>query len=139
MALHDPDAQTKVSADASLYRLGVVLLQKVESEWKLTVYASRSMADAEHGYAQIEKEALAITWAREEFSDYILGKSISMETDHKPLVPVLGRKSLDSLSPRVLRFCLRQNIIRELFTCPCNGNSLLLNLGIAALSIRHRA
>lgn len=99
LALHDPDVQTKVSANASLYGLGVVLLQRVESEWKPAVYASHSMTDAERRYAQIEKEALAITWAREEFSDYILGKSISMETDHKPLVPVLVRKSLDSLPP----------------------------------------
>ena len=27
--------------------------------------------------------------------------------DHKPLVPILGQKSLDSLPPRVLHFCLR--------------------------------
>ena len=29
-----------------------------------------------------------------------------LETDHKPLVPILGRKSLDLLPPRVLRFRL---------------------------------
>lgn len=31
---------------------------------------------------------------------------IQLETDHKPLVPILGKKSLDSLPPRVLRLCL---------------------------------
>ena len=30
-----------------------------------------------------------------------------IETDHKPLVPLLGIKNLDSLPPRVLRFRLR--------------------------------
>ena len=30
-----------------------------------------------------------------------------IETDHKPLVPLLGTKSLDSLPPRILRFRLR--------------------------------
>ena len=30
-----------------------------------------------------------------------------METDHKPLVPLLGNKELDQLPPRVLRFRLR--------------------------------
>ena len=65
------------------------------------------MSDTEHRYAQIEKEALAITWACEKFSPYILGKGITIETDHKPLVPLLGNKYLDSFPPRVLQFRLR--------------------------------
>ena len=50
---------------------------------------------------QIEKEALALTWSCEKF---ILGRLVQLETDHKPLVPILGLKSQDSLLPRVLRF-----------------------------------
>ena len=65
------------------------------------------MTNTEQRYAQIEKEALATTWACEKFIDYILGKHIEIETDHKPLVPLLGTKHLDSLPPRVLRFRLR--------------------------------
>ena len=38
---------------------------------------------------------------------YIIGKLIELETDHKPLVPLLSKTSLDSLPPRVLRFRLR--------------------------------
>ena len=60
-----------------------------------------------HRYAQIEKEALAITWACEKFSTYVLGKYISIETDHKLLVALLGCKHLDNLPLRVLRFRLR--------------------------------
>ena len=82
-------------------------MQQTESEWRPVAFASRSMTDTEKRYAQIEKEALASTWACEKFSDYILGKSIIIETDHKPLVPLLGTKQLDSLPPRVLRFRLR--------------------------------
>ena len=44
------------------------------------------MTNTECRYAQIEKEALAITWAFEKFSSYVLGKSVTVETDHKPLV-----------------------------------------------------
>ena len=53
------------------------------------------------------KEALALVYACEKFSDYVLGKNILLETDHKPLVPLLGNKSLDALPPRVLRFRIR--------------------------------
>ena len=70
-------------------------------------FASRSLTNTERRYAQIEKEALALTWACERFSEYVLGKQIQLETDHKPLVPILGNKSLDSLPPQVLRFRLR--------------------------------
>ena len=36
-----------------------------------------------------------------------MGKKFLIETDHKPLVPLLNTKHLDSLPPRVLRFRLR--------------------------------
>jgi len=65
------------------------------------------MSETNTRYAQIEKEALAITQACEKFSIYILGKHISIDTNHKPLVPLLGSKHLDNLPPRVLRFRLR--------------------------------
>jgi len=77
-----------------------------EPTWKPVAYASRSMSETECRYAQIEKEALATTWACDKFAPYILGKKIHIETDHKPLVPLLSKKHMDSMPPRVLRFHL---------------------------------
>ena len=56
LALYDPMADTLLSADASSYGLGAVLLQRVDTTttWKPVAYASRSMSDTEHRYAQIE-------------------------------------------------------------------------------------
>ena len=65
------------------------------------------MTTTEALYAQIEKEALATTWASEKFSSNLIGKHFVIESDHKPLVPLLSSKSLDSLPPRILRFHLR--------------------------------
>jgi len=106
LALYDPAAKTKVSADASAYGLGVVLLQLQKNEWRPIAFGSRSLTETELRYAKIEKEALALTWALENFSEYTLGKLVQLETDHKPLIPLLGQKSLDLLPPRVLRFRL---------------------------------
>ena len=103
LTLYNPEKESFASA----YGLGAVLLQNTESDWKPVAYASRSMSETERRYAQIEKEALATTWACEKFSMYVLGKRFLIETDHKPLVPLLGSKHLDSLPPRVLRFRLR--------------------------------
>ena len=107
LALYDPAALTKISADASAFGLGAVLLQKDDGLWRPVAFASRSMTETERRYAQIEKEALAATWACEKFSDFVLGKHILLETDHKPLVPLLGVKDLHCLPPCILRFRLR--------------------------------
>ena len=76
LALYNPCAPTKVSADASSFGLGAVLLQQPteKEEWKPVAYASRSMTETETRYAQIEKEALATTWSCEKFSNYLLGQ-----------------------------------------------------------------
>ena len=109
LALYSPQVETKVSADSSSFGLGAVLLQRQTSDsaWKPVAYGSRALTETEGRYAQVEKEALACTWAAEKFSDYLLGKHFTMETDHKPLVSLLGNKNLDNLPPRVLRFRLR--------------------------------
>ena len=107
LALYDPSAKTKISADASAYGLGAVLLPKQQDQWRPIAFISCSLSETELRYVQIEKEALALTWALEKFSEYTLGKVIQLETDHKPLVPLLGQKNLDLLPPRVLRFRLR--------------------------------
>ena len=93
--------------DASSHGLGAVLQQKTGGEWKPVAYASRSMSDTEKRYAQIEKGALATVWACDKFATYIVGLKFHIETDHKPLVSLLGSKHLDALPSRILRFQLR--------------------------------
>ncbi len=108
LALYDPKAQIKVSADASCFGLGAALFQKHGDDWQPVAYASQVMCEAESHYAQIEKESLAATWACEKFNTYLLGLSFTIETNHKPLVPpLLNSKGLSTLPPRIIRFHLR--------------------------------
>ena len=55
-------------------------------------------------YAQIEKEVIAFTWGCERFSMYLLGKSLMLKTDHKPLLSLLSAKNLNRLLPHILQF-----------------------------------
>ena len=74
LALYDPSLETAISADASSFGLGAVLLQREpEQEWRPVAYISRAMTLTETRYAQIEKEALALTWSCERFADYVVG------------------------------------------------------------------
>ena len=109
LAHYDREAETRVSADASSYGLGAVLEQKQKDlKWKPVAYQSRSLTACEQRYAQIEKEALATTWACERFNSYLLGKTFEVQTDHKPLIYLLSsKKDLDCLPPRIQRFRMR--------------------------------
>ena len=85
-----------------------MLLQKqLKGELRPIAYVSRAMTPTEKRYTQTEKEALALTWACERFSDYLIGLQFHLQTDHKPLVPLFSNKNLDELPIWVQRFRLR--------------------------------
>ncbi|UYV63201.1 hypothetical protein LAZ67_2003420 [Cordylochernes scorpioides] len=101
-ASFDISKKTMVSADATSYGLGAVPKQEHEAnEWRPVAFASRTLTKTEQGYAQIKKEALAITWACERFKDFVVGKTFLIETDNKPLVPIFTTKDLNDLTPRL--------------------------------------
>ena len=81
LALYDPLKETKVSADASSFGLGAVILQENRpNQWRPIAFASRAMTDVEQRYAQIEKEALTVVCACEKFQDYMfLGRKSSLK------------------------------------------------------------
>ena len=107
LAHYDPNKEILLSADSSSYGLGSLIRQKHGDTWRPVAFASRSLSEAECRYAQVEKEALALTWACEKFSNYLIGTKFHIETDHKPLVPLLSTKDLSDVPPRILRFRLR--------------------------------
>ena len=106
--MYDPSLCTKVTADSSSCGLGAVFSQKSEDgTWHPVAYASRSLSSTEQRYEQVEKEALASAWACNRFEDYLIGLKFILETDHKPLVALLGTKSLDELPARIQRMRMR--------------------------------
>ena len=107
LAYYDTNKRTVLSTDASNSGLGACLYQESEGRLRPVAYASKSLTDTESRYAIIEKEALAVTWGCERFSQYLLGTRFEIHTDHRPLLASLQTKRLDSLTPRLQRFKMR--------------------------------
>ena len=69
----------------------------------------RAITATEQCYSQMKSNQLWGFIEKEEalalFSTYVIEKVyIMLETDHKPLVPLMGQTNLDCLPPRVLHF-----------------------------------
>ena len=109
LAHYDPTLPTVISSDASQTGIGAALYQiHADSTRRPVCFASKSLNDTEKRYAVIEKEALAATWACERFNEYVYGlRDLTLEVDHKPLVPLFTTTNLDKMPARVLRFRLR--------------------------------
>jgi hypothetical protein len=74
-----------VTTDASGKGLGAVLEQSFEGKEKPIMYASRGLKDHETRYSSLEREALGVMFALQEFKAYIHGRNIVVRTDHAPL------------------------------------------------------
>lgn len=48
-----------------------------------------------------------MTWACEKFQEYVTGLQFTIETDHKPLVPIFMSKHLSDITPRLQRLKMR--------------------------------
>ena len=88
-----------VSADILSYDLSVVLKQRqFDNAWRPVVFALRTITDIKKRYALVEKECLALTWACEHFSDYLIGSQFTLQTDYKPLTSLLSlQRALDDV------------------------------------------
>ena len=108
MAHYDPKLVTIVSTDASNVGLGATLMQvQPDGNRRPVMYVSRSLTDTEKNYAAIEKEALGTVWACGRLDQFIRGMDFTIQTDHKPLVPLMMSKDLDQVPARILRMRLR--------------------------------
>ena len=98
----DKSKTTTIQCDASGTGLGAVLLQ----EGKPVEFASRALSSAERNYAQIEKELLAVLFGLEHFDQYVYGRHVDIESDHRPL-QIIAKKPMANMPKRLQRIFLK--------------------------------
>jgi hypothetical protein len=74
-----------LDTDASNEGLGAVLSQEQDGEYRVLVYASRSLSSAERSYCTTRKELLAVTYGLKQYRQYLLGRHFVIRTDHAAL------------------------------------------------------
>ena len=82
---YDHKQPLTLQADSSKDGLGACLLQ----DGRPVCCASRALTDTEKRYAQIEKELLAILFAAKRFHQYVYGRPVTLQSDHKPLEVIM--------------------------------------------------
>ena len=102
---YDRNLPVTVQADASLGGLGACLIQQHKGKDQPIAFASKSLTGAETRYANIERELLAIVFACQCFSTYLLGMSFVAESNHKPL-EIIAMKNLANAPPHLQRMLL---------------------------------
>lgn len=99
---HCRNSDLVLQCDSSETGLGAALLQAGQP----VAYSSRAFTPTEKGYAQIEKECLAILFGMEKFHQYTYGRTVEVHSDHKPLETIV-RKPLLNAPKRLQRMLLR--------------------------------
>ena len=102
LSYYNPEGEVEIQCDASQKGLGATLLQ----QGKPVVYISRAVTETEQRYAQIEKEMLAIVYSLEKLNQYVFGRHVKIQSDHKPLEAIL-RKPLASAPRRLQGMMMR--------------------------------
>lgn len=112
---YNPDEPLTLQCDASETGLGAALLQNGVP----AAYGSRALTQTERGYAQIEKECLAIIFGMEKFRQYMYGRKVTVHSDHKPLEKKMRKPLLNTVLQNACKECYSDcnDMTLTLWTC----------------------
>lgn len=97
----DPEKPVLLTVDSSSTGLGAAIIQ----DGKPIAFGSRALTTTQQKYSQLEKETLAIVYGCQKFHQYVYGRRIQVETDHKPLQSIF-RKPLHDIPARLQKMVL---------------------------------
>ncbi|GAQ92802.1 hypothetical protein KFL_011450010, partial [Klebsormidium nitens] len=83
---YDPSLPCTVDFDASDFAVGGVLLQGTDGELLPVAFESKRLNRAERNYSARDREQLALVHATHKWRHYLLGRPVTVSTDHRPLL-----------------------------------------------------
>lgn len=98
LKFYETSQDVNIQVDASMKSFGAALIQNGQP----VAYASKALNKAQKNYPPIELEAAAIRWACMKFHEYVYGKKLIIECDHKPL-EIIYKKPIQSAPFRLQR------------------------------------
>ena len=129
VAYFDPKRSIILRTEANYHeRLSAALYQQIDKGIQPMHVISRTMTDTKKRYSQIEKDALAIKWAKEKLRVYLQGVSrFRIVTAHKPLLPLFN-KATTKMPPRIEKWWMEmQDVDFELVHEPGKDEQDLLD------------
>ena len=102
LGYYNPNLPLVLEVDASKYGIDCCLMQ----EERPIAFASKSLTQTEVGYAQIEKELLAIVFGLKRWNQFTYGRHVIVHSDHKPISAIM-KKPLSASPPRLMRMLLQ--------------------------------
>ena len=101
--LYNTKRPIKLRVDSSkLNGISAILYQQHNDEWFLVSCASHFLSEYEKNYHPIEIKMLTISWVCKKMYMYLHRLShFRIQTNHKPLIPILNNKMLVDMSPRI--------------------------------------
>jgi hypothetical protein len=102
LAFFDHNKPVTLECDASKHGIGAAIMQ----DGRPVAYTSKTLTQTESGYANIEREMLAILYGCKRFHQYVYGRHVTVHSDHKPLSAIM-KKPLSAAPPRLQRMMLQ--------------------------------
>ena len=133
-----------IYSDASSYSLAGFLGQRKDQEIRVIEYASRRIKPSEYSLSIFQLELLAVLFLCKHFSNFILGRDVTIYTDNQAVTHLRTIRNIDARTTRILlklqRFSLRfvhvkgvENFVADtLSRCPPaiyshNGTEIFIN------------
>ena len=124
---------TALVTDWSRTGIGYVLVQKhcrcmglaincCNTGWRIVCIGSRFLTKTEANYSAVKGELLGVVWALEKTKLWTLGdKQLTLFTDHKPLLGLLGNRSMDDIPNPELQRLAEKTLRWNLQVCHVPG------------------